>query len=119
MVDKIIIEGTEGTVWSYMKASQIQSVDVDDYEEQQVSDIAEILIKGVITDLVFNENIETRGFIENQQQILITTTELNQGDIVETIEGSQYRLINKAPQYYNDHFSHYEYTLKPININSG
>jgi len=25
--------------------------------------------------------------------------------------------VTKAPQYYNDEFVHYEYSLKPIDIN--
>jgi len=117
MVDKMIIEGTEGVIWSYLTASMISSTDSDNYGEQQVRDITEIIIKGVITDLNFNENIEQRGFIENRQQVLITSTELSQGDIIETITNTKYRLVTKAPQYYNDEFVHYEYSLKPIDIN--
>lgn len=113
-MDEWIVNDKHGTIWKYIKVHKIKTTSYEDeYGQNDIELIDEIIIKGIITKTNSPEKWSNRGFFEGNTAILITNEVLNSNDFV-FYDEIKYRIKEKTIARWDMNVSHYEYELEKV-----
>lgn len=116
MQDEWIVNGTLGTIWSYILIHKINTTTIEnEYGQSEIASIEEKIIKGIITKTNSPEKWIQKGVFLGNTAVLITNEDLEINDFV-FFDGIKYRISDTSTARWDMNNSHYEYNLEKVGV---